>query len=94
MTTKEEFWAQVLAAPRAFLSGFLGGLLGPPLALAGAVVFIYALTKHLPAIKEVQRSDGERAKAILLAPQAEARASWMRFGADLRGTMLELRARK
>ena len=94
MTTKEQFWADALAAPRAFLSGLLGGLTAPLLALAGAVGLVYLLTRQLPAIKEVQRSDGERAKAIVLAPQAEARASWVRFGGDLRGTMIELRARR
>jgi hypothetical protein len=94
MTNKEQFWAAVSAAPRAFLHGLLGGLFGPVLALAGAVGLIYALTRQLPAIKDVQRSDGERGKAIILASQREARASWVRFGADLRGTMLELRARK
>jgi hypothetical protein len=94
MTTKEQFWAEMLAAPRAFLYGLLGGLFGPVVALAGAVGLIYALTRQLPAIKDIQRSDGGRGKALVLAPQAEARASWIRFGADLRGTMLELRARK
>jgi hypothetical protein len=94
MTNKEQFWAEVSAAPRAFLHGLLGGLFGPVLALSGAVGLIYALTRQLPAVKDVQRSDGGRGKAIILAPQAEARASWMRFVADLRGTMLELRSRK
>ena len=94
MTTKEQFWAEALAAPRAFLAGFLGGLLGPLLALAGAIGLVYVLTQKLPAIKDVQRSDGERGKAIVLAPQAEARASWARYGGDLRGAMLELRARR
>ena len=94
MTTKEQFWAEALAAPRAFLYGLLGGLFGPVVALAGAVGLIYALTQQLPAIKDVQRSDGERGKALVLAPQAEARASWARYGGDLRGAMLELRSRK
>ena len=94
MTTKEQFWAEALAAPRAFLSGFLGGLLGPLLALAGAVGLIYALTRQLPAIKAIQRNDGERGKAIVLAPQAEARASWVRFSGELRGAMLDLKARR
>ena len=94
MSAKEEFWAQALAAPRAFLYGLLGGLLGPIVALAGAVGLIYALTRQLPAIKDVQRSDGERGKAVVLAPQAEARASWARYSGDLRGTMLELRSRR
>lgn len=94
MTTKEQFWAELLAAPRAFLSGLLGGLFGPVLALAGVVGLLYALTRQLPAIKDVQRSDGGRSKAIVLAPQAEARASWARYGGDLRGAMLELRSRR
>ena len=94
MTTKEQFWAEALAAPRAFLYGLLGGLFGPVVALAGAVGLIYALTQQLPAIKDVQRSDGERGKALVLAPQAEARASWARYSGDLRGAMLELRSRK
>jgi hypothetical protein len=94
MTNKERFWAEVLTAPRAFLYGLLGGLFGPIAALAGAVGLVYALTKQLPAIKEVRRSDGGRGKAVVLASQREARASWVRFGADLRGTMLELRARR
>ena len=94
MTTKEQFWADLLAAPRAFLAGLLGGLLGPLLALAGGIGLIYALTRQLPAIKDVQRSDGGRGKAVVLAPQAEARASWVRFGGDLRGAMLEFRSRR
>jgi hypothetical protein len=94
MKNNEQGWAKLSAALRAFLYGLLGGLLAPALALVGAVAFVYGLTRQLPAIKEVQRADGTRGKAIVLASQAEARASWMRFGADLRGTMLELRARK
>jgi hypothetical protein len=94
MADNEQFWAKATTAPRAFLHGFLGGIFGPLLALGGAVGLVYALTKQLPAIKDVQRSDGQRGKAIVLAPQAEARASWIRFGADLRGTMLELRSRQ
>jgi hypothetical protein len=94
MTNKDIFWAEMLAAPRAFLYGLLGGLLGPVVALAGAVGLIYVLTHQLPAIKEVQRSDGERSKAVVLAPQGEARASWARYSGDLRGSMLELRSRR
>jgi hypothetical protein len=94
MTTQEQFWAEMLAAPRAFLYGLLGGLFGPALALVGGIGLIYALTRQLPAIKEVQRSGGERGKAIVLAPQAEARASWARYSGDLRGAMLELGSRK
>ena len=94
MTTKEQFWVQAMAAPRAFLYGLLGGLLGPIVALAGAVGLVYALTRQLPAIKDIQRANGERGKAIVLAPQAEARASWARYSGDLRGAMLELRSRK
>jgi hypothetical protein len=94
MTNKDIFWAEMLDAPRAFLYGFLGGLLGPVVALAGAVGLVFALTKQLPAIKDIQRSDGQRGKAIVLAPQAEARASWARYSGALRGAMLELRSRR
>jgi hypothetical protein len=94
MTSKEQGWVELLAALRGFLYGVLGGLLAPALAMVGSVAFVYGLTRQLPAIKEVERADGTRGKAIVLTSQAEARASWVRFGADLRGTMLELRARK
>ena len=94
MTTKEQFWTEALAAPRAFLYVLLGGLFGPIVALVGAVGLIYALTKQLPAVKDIQRSNGQRGKAIVLAPQAEARASWARYSGDLRGAMLELRSRR
>ena len=94
MSKRERTWADLLAVPGDFFHGLLGGLLGPVLALAGAVGLIYLLTGQLPAIKEVTRHDGSRGKAILLAPQAEARASWARYGGDLRGAMLDLKAQK
>jgi hypothetical protein len=92
MSEYKQMWSQLLAAPRDFLHGLLGGLLGPALALAGAIGLIYGLTRQLPAIKEVVSADGTRNKAIVLAPQAEARASWARYSGDLRGAMLERRA--
>ena len=49
--------------------------------------------KELPAIKEVTRGNGDRHRAVILASQSEARASWARYGGDLRGVMLELKAR-
>ena len=91
---KEKFWSQVLEAPRAFGHGFLGGLLGPLLALGGAVGLLYALTRRLPAIKPVTRSDGRQGTAIVLASPTEARASWARYGGELRGAMLEVKARR
>jgi hypothetical protein len=54
---KDKFWSQALEAPRAFGYGLLGGLLGPLVALGGAVGLLYALTRQLPAIKSVTRSD-------------------------------------
>ena len=93
MRDREGAWAQVLAVPRDFLHGLLGGLLGPLLALAGAVGFIYLLTKQLPALKEVTRGDGVTHRAIVLASPLEARATWARYGGELRGVLLELKAR-
>jgi len=84
---------QLLAVPRDFLHGLLGGLFGPLLALAGAVGLIYLLTRQLPAVKEVTRNDGTRRKAITLTSPLEARATWARYGGELRGAVLELRAR-
>jgi hypothetical protein len=94
MSRQDQLWADLLAAPGDFLHGFLGGLLGPVLALAGAVGLVFLLTRKLPAIKQVTRSDGQRGKAIVLASQAEARASWARYGGEFRGAMLELRSRR
>jgi hypothetical protein len=91
---KEKFWSQALEAPRAFVYGLLGGLLGPVVALGGAVGMLYALTHKLPAIKPVTRSDGTRGTAIVLASPTEARASWARYGGELRGAMLEVKARR
>ncbi|MBL7201335.1 MAG: hypothetical protein ISS56_14440 [Anaerolineae bacterium] len=93
MADKKMTWAQFLSAPRDFLHGLLGGLLGPVLALAGAVGLIYALTGQLPAVKEVVKVDGSQHKAIALAPPLEARATWARYSGELRGALLELRAR-
>ena len=93
MPRDREVWAALSAAPRDLLHGLLGGLLGPLLALAGAVGLLYALTGQLPALKEVLKSDGTHRNAITLAPPLEARASWARYGGELRGAMLELRAR-
>jgi hypothetical protein len=70
MSEHSSTWTQLLAAPRDFLHGFLGGLFGPLLALAGAVGLVYLLTGQLPALKQVTRSDGSRHKAI--APAAMA----------------------
>ena len=86
-------WAEVLAMPRDFLHGFLGGLFGPLLALAAATSLIYVATGQLPAIKEVTRNDGSRHRAIVLALPLEARASWARYGGELWGAMLDIRAR-
>ena len=94
MSKNELFWAELLAVPGDFLHGLLGGLLGPILALAGAVGLVYLLTGRLPAVKEVTRTDGSRGKAVTLASQAEARASWARYSGEFRGAMLDLKARK
>ena len=94
MSKHERTWSDLLAVPSDFFHGLLGGLLGPVLALAGAVGLIYLLTGQLPAVKEVTRNNGSRGKAIVLASQAEARASWVRYGGELRGAMLDLQARK
>ena len=93
MRDREGAWTQLMAVPRDFVHGLLGGLLGPLLALGGMVGFIYLLTKQLPALKEVTRSDGVTHKAIVLAPPLEARATWARVGGELRGLLLDLRAR-
>jgi hypothetical protein len=93
MPKDKAVWTELSAAPADFLHGLLGGLLGPVLALAGAVGLIYALTGQLPALKEVLKSDGTHHNAIALAPPLEARATWARYGGELRGAMLELRAR-
>lgn len=85
--------AQWLAAPRDFLYGFLGGLCGPLLALAGAIGLLYWVTRRLPAFREVTRSDGTQRRAIVLDSPLEARASWARHGGDLRAAMLEIKAR-
>ena len=82
-----------IAAPIDFLHGLLGGLLGPVLALAGAVGLLYLFTKQLPAIKEIAQKDGPSRRAIALTSPLEARASWVRYGGELRGAMLEIKAR-
>jgi hypothetical protein len=89
----KEVWSNLLAAPRDFAHGFLGGLLGPILALVAAVGVVYLATKQLPALKEVTKNDGDRHRAIVLAAPLEARASWARYGGELRATMLEIKAR-
>jgi len=86
-------WKELLEAPRVFLYGFLGGLLGPLVALAGAVGVVYAATGKLPAFRDVTKDDGSHHRAITLTPPLEARASWVRYGGDLRGAMLEVKAR-
>jgi hypothetical protein len=91
---KEQFWIELRDTPRAFTHGLLGGLLGPVLAMGGAVGLLYLLTQQLPAIKPVTRSDGQQGKAIVLASPTEARATWARYGGELRGAMLELKARR
>jgi hypothetical protein len=91
---KERFWTELRETPRAFVHGLVGGLLGPALALGGAVGLLYLLTRRLPAIKPVTRSDGEHGQAVILASPTEARASWARYAGELRGAMLELKARR
>lgn len=86
-------WQALLTIPRAFLHGLLGGLFGPLLALGLAVGVVYLSTGQLPAFRDVRGTDGVRRGAITLAPPLEARASWARYGGELRGAMLELRAR-
>jgi hypothetical protein len=89
----KEVWSGLLAAPRNFAHGFLGGLFGPILALAATIGVIYFATKQLPAIKDVTRNDGSKHRAITLAAPLEARASWARYGGELRAALLEMRAR-
>jgi hypothetical protein len=93
MTDYEPTLAQWLAAPGEFLRGFLGGLLGPLLALFGSMGLLYLVTKKLPAVKQVSKNDGSIQRAIVLAPSLEARASWSRYGGELRSMLLELKAR-
>ena len=92
--SEKEIWSDLLAAPRNFIHGFLGGLLGPLLALAASVAVVHLATKKLPALKEVSRNDGTRHRAIVLAEPLEARASWARYGGELRAALLETRAGK
>ena len=92
MSEKRARWARVLAVPRAFVYGLLGGAVGPLLALALATGVIYVTTGQLPARREVQQSDGSRHGALALASPLEARASWTRYSGDLRAAVLEHRA--
>jgi hypothetical protein len=91
--SEQDRWSELLVAPRNFLHGFLGGLFGPLLALAAAAGVIYLATRRLPAVREVAAKDEAHHRAIVLASPLEARASWARYLGDLRGAMLELRAR-
>jgi hypothetical protein len=86
-------WAELLAVPRDFLHGFLGGLFGPILALAATVGVVYVATGQLPALREVRGSDGTRYRAISLTSPLEARASWARYGGELHGAILEMKAK-
>ncbi len=86
-------WSQIAAAPRDFAQGFLGGLLAPFLALVGAVALLYWLTGQLPAFREVVDDEESRKRVISLAAPLEARATWARYGGDLHGAVLEMRAR-
>jgi hypothetical protein len=90
--SRKDTWTALLAAPRDFAHGFLGGLFGPLLALAAAIGLTYVATQKLPAVKEVTKNDGTRHRALSLAPPLEARASWARTAGDLRSAVLELRA--
>jgi hypothetical protein len=87
-------WQRLLTIPRAFMHGLLGGLFGPLLALGLSVGVIYLATGQLPAFKDVRSPEGIRRGAITLTPALEARASWARYSGELRGAMLELRARR
>jgi hypothetical protein len=91
---EQNTWQAFLSIPRAFLHGLFGGVLGPPLALGLAVGLVYLATGQLPAFKDVRGADGVRRGAITLTQPLEARASWARYTGDLRGAMLELRARR
>jgi hypothetical protein len=91
---EKQTWQTLLAIPRAFVHGLLGGLFGPLLALGLSVGVIYLTTGQLPAFKDVRSPAGGRRGAITLAPALEARASWARYSGELRGAMLELRARR
>jgi hypothetical protein len=90
----KEIWSDLLAAPRNFLHGFLGGLFGPLLALVASVAVIYFATKKLPALKQVAKNDGTHHRAIVLGDPLEARASWARYGGELRAALLEMQAEK
>ena len=85
--------AQWLAAPHDFFHGLLGGLLGPLLALAGAIGILYLATGKLPAFKKVAKSDGSQHRALALESPLEARASWAKYGGEFRAMMLKFQAR-
>lgn len=91
---EKHVWRDVLALPRAWVAGLTGGLLGPVLALAGAIGLIYWATHKLPALQEIVGGDGSRKRALTLADPLEARATWARYGGELRGAMLALKARR
>jgi hypothetical protein len=87
---EQNTWQAFLSIPRAFLHGLFGGFFGPPM----AVGLVYLATGQLPAFKDVRGADGVRRGAITLTQPLEARASWARYVGELRGAMLELRARR
>lgn len=91
---EKHVWLEMMALPRAWLAGLIGGLLGPVLALAGAVGLLYWATGKLPAIQEIVGDDGTHQRAITLVRPLEARATWARYGGELRGAMLALKARR
>jgi hypothetical protein len=84
----------LMSVPRNFVFGLLAGALVPVAALAGIVAGVYAFTRKVPFVTDVEEYDGERRLTVRLVEPEEARYLWQKgkeaaqsFGDEIRSEL-------
>lgn len=82
----------LMSVPRNFVFGMAAGVLVPVAALAGIVAGVYAFTRKVPFVTDIEEYDGERRLTVRLVEPQEARALFQKgkeaaqaFGDEIRG---------
>jgi hypothetical protein len=85
---------ELMLVPRDFVLGLLAGILVPVAVVSGILAGIYAFTKKVPFITDVEEYDGERRLIVRLVEPEEARGLLQRgkeaaqaFGDEIRSEL-------
>lgn len=84
----------LMSVPRNCVFGLLAGVLVPVAAMAGIVAGVYAFTRKVPFVTDVEEYDGERRLTVRLVQPQEARALFQKgkeaaqaFGDEIRSEL-------